>query len=123
MRKDESRLQQSCVRWFRYSYPLLGKLLFAVPNEGKRSVATASRMKAEGMVSGVADLFLCVPKIVNSKIYHGLFIEMKMPGNKQTENQKAFQVDVIGQGYDYYLCYSFDDFEQYVSSYLKGHGL
>jgi len=34
---------------------------FAVPNAGKRSPATAVRMKAEGLVPGIADLCVMLP--------------------------------------------------------------
>jgi len=36
-----------------------GLMAFAIPNGGKRSKATAGRMKAEGVLAGVPDI--CVP--------------------------------------------------------------
>ena len=66
-RHEESRLQESCVTWFRLQYPKLALLLFAVPNGGKRTHRTivragrvityspeAKQMKKEGVTAGVA---------------------------------------------------------------------
>ena len=53
MKHIESTLQVSCVRYFRYQYPQYKKLLFSIPNGGKRGVVTASIMKQEGALAGV----------------------------------------------------------------------
>jgi hypothetical protein len=47
--------QSLLVQWFRRSYPNV--LIFAVPNGGARSRATAGRLKVEGVVPGIPDLF------------------------------------------------------------------
>lgn len=112
MKNLESKLQQSCVRWFRLQYHT--ELLFAIPNGGKRNVVTASILKAEGVMSGVADLFMCS----NGRAFKGHFIEMKYGKGKQTDNQIAFQKKVISKGYTYDVCCSFDEFVNVVKSYL-----
>lgn len=109
----ESQLQQACVKWFRLSYPT--HVLFSIPNEGKRALSTASRMKAEGLLAGAADLFLALPK----KTHHGLFIEMKRHNTFQTDKQKKFQYDVTKLGYLYYICKSFDEFQRLIESYIN----
>ncbi len=48
--------QRELVRWFRQSWPDVR--IFAIPNGGHRSMATAGRLKAEGVASGVPDLFV-----------------------------------------------------------------
>ena len=55
MKRDESILQSECVRWFRYQ---LKDVIFAIPNGGKRDVSTAIRLNHEGVLAGVADLFI-----------------------------------------------------------------
>ena len=62
----EHEEQRELVRWFRQTWP--GVRIFAIPNGGQRSMATAARLKAEGVSSGVPDLF--VPA-------WGLWVEMK----------------------------------------------
>ena len=62
MKHEESHIQRNCVKWFRLAYPKLARLLFAVPNGGKRGIREAAIMKAEGVVAGVADLLLLIPK-------------------------------------------------------------
>lgn len=50
-------------------------MAFAIPNGGKRDAITASKLKAEGVKPGVADL--CYP--IPLQGYHSLWIEMKKP--------------------------------------------
>ena len=52
----EHEEQRELVRWFRQTYN--GVRIFAIPNGGARSLATAGRLKAEGVSSGVPDLFI-----------------------------------------------------------------
>jgi hypothetical protein len=108
------------------AYPKL--ILFAIPNGGKRGKIEASIMKAEGVLAGVADLFLAASSTqpaepVNLRpqytFLHGLFIEMKHGSGKQTDTQKEFQKKVIEQGYKYVVCKTFDEFKYEVELYLK----
>lgn len=48
MRNEESKLQQSCITWFRLQYPRLEKLLFAIPNGSRRDVVTGAILKRDG---------------------------------------------------------------------------
>ena len=62
----EHEEQRELVRWFRQTWP--GVRIFAIPNGGARSPATAGLLKAEGVSSGVPDLFIPA---------WGLWVEMK----------------------------------------------
>jgi hypothetical protein len=117
MRKEEHRLQVSCVRWYRYQYPQYRALLFAVPNGGKRDVRTAVNLKAEGVVSGVADLLLLMPR----HHVHGLCIEMKTIKGRQTEAQKEWQLQVERQGYAYSIIRSLPEFIAVLEAYIGEH--
>lgn len=124
MKHSESKLQQSCVRWFDYQYPNLRYNLFAIPNGGARGKIEASIMKGEGVRAGVADLFFAkeFPSLVTDVTgiqYHGLFIEMKFERGKQTVYQKEFQRAVEKQGYRYEVIYNFDSFKNLIETYLK----
>lgn len=112
MNHKESKLQSECVRWFRYQYPNL--LLFAIPNGGKRNLITAAILKREGVVIGVADLFLAHGCKAN-----GLFIEMKVGNCQQSEAQREFQKKITSFGYAYVICRSFDEFKREIEHYLS----
>lgn len=78
----ESQEQQALITWWqtmRMRLPAIGRL-FAIPNGGQRSIATASRLKAEGVRAGVWDL--CMPTEKGT-----LWIEMKVGTNKLTQAQ------------------------------------
>lgn len=112
---DEHSIQVACVTWFRYEYPTLSKRLFAVPNGGRRDAVTGARLKAEGVIAGVADLILLTP----CKGYGALLVEMKTGKGKQSQAQKQWQKDITGKGeYQYVVCHSFDDFRKAVKEYL-----
>lgn len=116
MKHTESTLQINCVRWFRLQYPHLSRLLFAVPNGGKRgNPVTGAILKAEGVVAGVADLILFVP----AQGVHALCIEMKTPTGRQSEHQAQWQRSIEQQGYRYELCRSFEDFIHIITSHLR----
>ena len=115
---QESKIQQAAVKWFRYQYPKLRKLLFAVPNGGARDRVTGAILKAEGVVAGVADLLLLVP----SGPYHGLCIEMKTRTGRQSKSQKEWQQEVEAQGYRYVVCRSEIDFRNAVKVYFHDEG-
>lgn len=114
MRHDESKLQQSCVRWFRLVHPEYAYMLFAVPNGGARSATEGKMLKAEGVMAGVSDLILLVPR----QGYGALCIEMKTAKGVQRETQKVWQQEAEHNGNKYVVVRSFDDFKQAVEEYL-----
>ena len=112
MRNLEHKLQVACVRWFRLQYP--DKILFAIPNGGKRNIITARFLKDEGVLAGVPDLFLAEP----SGGYAGLFIEMKVGRNTLTNRQKIIIRQLKKAGYKVDVVRSLDQFIDVVNSYL-----
>lgn len=121
MRHLEENLQAACVKWFRIQYPQYNGLLFHVPNGGRRNLKEATRLKAEGVVAGVADLILLVPRIEEGckSMWHALCIEMKKKGGYQSPEQKDWQKKVEGHGYKYAVCRSLDEFIDTVEAYLR----
>lgn len=112
----EHRIQQACVRWFNLQYPHLRGRLFAVPNGGRRDVVTGAKLKAEGVVAGVADLIL----LVTNKAFGALLIEMKKPGGIQSAAQRQWQEIVTTNGeYKYVICRSIYDFMREIREYLN----
>jgi hypothetical protein len=115
---DEHNLQCACVRWFRYQYPHLHNALFAVPNGGRTWHSVAVKLKAEGVVAGVADLIL----LVQRGGYGGMLIEMKTPKGYQRPEQKAWQKSMEAQGYLYVVVRTLDDFIETITNYLNNNG-
>ncbi len=95
-------------------YPALG-LLFAIPNGGHRSVATAGRLKAEGVKSGVPDL--CLP--VARQGFHALYIEMKREkGGVLSEEQKLWKTALEAERNAWFLCAGADKAQEVLEWYL-----
>lgn len=115
MRHIESKLQQACVQWFRAQYPKYARLLIAVPNGGYRNAREAGRMKSEGVVSGVADMLLLIPK----GPYGCLGIEFKTGKGKQSELQFEWQNDFHSVGNVYMIVRCFESFVELINSYLE----
>jgi ribonuclease HIII len=113
MKNLEHQLQVSCIKWFRWNYPHL--LIFAIPNGSHRHIAVARKLKAEGVVAGIPDLFIAIP---NSE-YNGLFVEMKAGKNKTTEIQNEIINKLKSNNYAVEVCYSFDEFTNIINNYLK----
>lgn len=113
MKDYEHQLQVNCVNWFRYQYPNV--LIMAIPNGGNRNLITAMKLKAEGVVSGVPDLFIPVS---NGK-YHGMFIEMKYGKNKPSENQIKIMDILLKNGYECKVIYTIEKFIEEVNKYLR----
>ncbi len=112
---EEHRLQCACVQWFRAQHPKYRHNLFAVPNGGRRDKVTGAKLKAEGVLAGVADLIL-----LKSNARHGaLLIEMKTGSGKQSEAQGRWQRAIEKDGYKYVLCRSIEDFMREVNAYLS----
>ena len=113
---EEHQIQCSCVRWFAYQHPELHGRLFAVPNGGRRDATTAAKLKAEGVVAGVADLIL----LKSNRDYGALLIEMKTQKGTQSNSQKKWQLSLCSEDeYKYVVCRSLDDFIREVSDYLN----
>lgn len=115
-RHEEHNLQVACVNWFRYQYPIVGKMLIAVGNGGKRDAITGAMLKAEGVLAGVSDLILLIP---NNR-YHGLLIEMKTKTGRQSAAQKEWQQDIENLNYyKYVVVRSLEEFMNVINDYLE----
>ena len=96
-------------------YPAL-KLLFHIPNGGKRNPREAARFKKAGVKAGVPDLFLPVA----SKGYNGLFIELKRTmGASVSAAQTRWARDLQNQGYAVYICKGWIEASETILRYLK----
>jgi len=78
-----------------------GVLFFAVPNGGARSKRVAVKLKAEGVLAGVSDLFVSEPR----GEFHGLYLEMKRTvGGSTSAKQRWFLKRAAARGYKTVVC-------------------
>lgn len=124
-RDEESQHQRALVEWAKLaSFPRqipgvrpgerIGDYLFAVPNGGARSKATAGILKAEGVKAGVWDLMMPLP--VGGK--HGLWIEMKAGKNTLTPEQKAWREKMTALGYECAVCWNWEAAREAILAYI-----
>ena len=103
--ESAQRGKWKCLQW-----------LLHIPNERKCTPAQGARLKRMGVRSGVSDLFLPAP--IGG--YHGLWIEMKAPGGRATENQLRFIADMRDAGYAAAVCVGYEAAIQAIKKYLEG---
>lgn len=91
--------------------------MFAIPNGGLRHKATAGRLKATGVKSGVPDIML--PVSVGN--WHGLFVEMKkVVGGTVSHEQKDWIRKLTCNKYRVYVCRGWAEAAQAIQYYLEG---
>jgi len=103
MNNHHEDYEQTIVfKWAAY-YPAL-RWLHAIPLGGKRNPREAARLKAQGVKSGISDIFLPIV----TKEYPGLYIEMKrrkQDGKSSvSKNQALFHKAMTKQGYRRTVC-------------------
>ena len=114
----EDEEQQFICSWaalMESHYPEL-KLLYHIPNEGRRSGREGARLKRMGLRRGAADL--CLP-VARGK-WHGLYIELKALDGRATDEQKQFISDVSAQGYLGRICFGADEAVKLIERYITG---
>lgn len=88
--------------------------MHAIPNGGLRDRITAAKLKAEGVKSGVSDVFLPVKR----GVWSGLYIEMKKPGGKPTKEQLDFGTFVLSQGFGFVVCDHWEKARDVIINYM-----
>ena len=105
----EHEEQREVVRWVRQTWP--GVIIFAIPNGGARSPATAGRLKLEGVLAGVPDLFVAD---------WALFVEMKrQKGGTVSADQKIIIAKLRAVGYQVLICKGADDAKRQIVEFLN----
>jgi len=115
-----SRLQGSCVKWFRYQYSEYKDLLFAIPNglpifDKELRVKIYNRLNKEGLKAGVPDLFLALPR----GIYHGVFIEIKYDSDRLRKVQADMIRELESENYKCIIVRSLEEFIEEINSYMR----
>lgn len=103
-KKTEHEEQRNFVKWFRQTFESV--LIIAIPNGGARSISTATRLKAEGVVRGVPDLF--IPAWLT-------WVEMKRSdGGKLSSDQDNMIEYLKGVGHHVIVAHGAEDAKQRI---------
>ena len=111
----EKHIQEGCIMWFRNQYPEHRMLCFHVPNGGARNSKEGSALKRQGVLAGVSDITIQIPK----GKYHGCWFELKTERGTLTKQQKEFLQAVNEQDYYTTVIKSVDQFIEEVESYMN----
>jgi hypothetical protein len=106
--QSETSLQAECVRYMRNDLRVVYGTFFSIPNEGKRGVINASRMLAQGLLSGIPDLCWLIDGTA-------VFFELKSKKGTTTPKQKLIHKNLIELGYEVHVIKTFDEFRNIVS--------
>lgn len=118
--QHEAGQQEALFRWVQFRAVTLPELrmLYHIPNGGRRSAKEAAHLKRQGVRPGVPDL--CLP-VARGK-YHGLYIELKAGDNQPTDKQEEWLSALSAQGYAVAVCWSCEEAQQVLETYLCGAG-
>ncbi len=118
---DEEDLQIACfelVLLMQAANPIL-RWMYHPPNGGARSKATAGRLRAMGVRSGVPDLLNHKP----SGPWAGFAAEAKSSTGRLSDDQIGWLVMFRDQGYLVGLFRTIEEFHSYLEVYLRGTDL
>lgn len=103
--------QRELVSWFRKTHPEVR--ILAIPNGSQRSRTTGAKLKAEGVVAGVPDLF--VPA-------WNLWIEMKRAdGGSTSAVQKDWHAYLRAIGHTVLVCAGFLQAKSDLTAHRAAH--
>ena len=89
-------------------YPKLVGLLYMIHNTPRNKI-DGKRLKAMGMVRGVADLAF----MYKGKSY---YLELKIATGRQSKEQKEWEQLITSHGFQYVIIRSVDEFLSFISS-------
>lgn len=111
----ESGLQARCHTWFHNGHPELRGLGYMNHNDGAKNQIQAAQDTARGLVKGIPDWFLAVPR----GGYHGLYIEFKVGRNQPDKWQLKRMEQLRAQGYRVEVIYTEAEFQNTIIWYLS----
>jgi len=113
---SERGMQACIVEYIDKCHPQVGPLCFHVPLELlRRETHTAGMFAALGARAGVADIVMLVPR----GAYHGLLVELKVPGRRPTNTQVIFLELARAQGFAACWSDSINTVLKLIDVYLK----
>lgn len=121
---SETQICQSFLDFVQKAFPEYRPDIIKIDNEGRTSWQEGARKKREGKKKGASDYFVAVPRYKgwqgDQTVSHGLWLEVKKTGGRESPEQKEFGRKRIERGYQYRCVYGIDEAIAVVSEYLKG---
>jgi hypothetical protein len=108
--RQSDRRKKDSLRW-----------TFSTLNGARLPMGTAMKCKRSGMIRGVPDVFVPSPSVGDHRYkwsYAGLWIEMKVKGNKPSPEQIEFLDYAQGRGYLGVVAYSWHEAARMIVTYL-----
>lgn len=133
-KNEEFQMQCALVSWWAENCASFGVpefLLWHTPNSAVYGGSKATREKMGAMLkrlgqrSGVPDLFLAVSQwgrlrwMSTTPPAYGLFLELKAHNGVVSPEQTAMLEELQRQGYQTAVCWTLEDAQQVIISYLK----
>lgn len=115
----ESSHQQTLIEWFHLQYP--GQLIYCIPNQLIRDRVQAIIMTKRGLVGGIPDVCIAVPR----KPWHCLYVELKVPELRGTAcggltvAQNRIIALLNANGYKAEVCYGVEHGIEVISAYMS----
>jgi hypothetical protein len=107
---NEHMEQMGLINWFRLKYP--ETLIFAIPNGEYRAMTTAKKLRSEGVVPGIPDLYIPAWKV---------WIEMKRKeGSVLSNEQKRIHAYLESIGDTVIVGYGAEDASRKILTCLNG---
>lgn len=110
----EHALQKSFFDWLEKIHPKWRLYFHAIVNAARLTPFQGKWLKDEGKTPGVPDVFGSIPSMGK----HGLYIEMKAPGEKPSAVQKEKIKLFRDIGYEVAVCDNIDSAMQVTESYM-----
>lgn len=122
-KNEEMVLHMACASWWGtacISFNIPEFLLWHTQNGIMHAGSKADRERIGGMMkrmavrAGIPDFFLCVPH----SMFHGLFVELKIPKGTLSDDQKIVLPELDRRGFQTAVCRSLEDFQLVVTKYI-----
>ena len=80
-----------------------------------RSMQSGSQLSAAGLTAGIPDLVLYIANLQ----FHGLFIELKMPGENPRIDQLEYMDALSTRHYCVAVAHTLEEFQEVIKGYLS----
>lgn len=121
---SEKQHQKALIKWFNLQYPAYAGLLAAFNNseyvkDRRKAKMVGAERRRMGVVAGMPDLVLLVPRICFNRFVPVLFVEMKDTAGRLQKNQIEQHELLKTQGHHVVTSYGWDDAKNIIVRYMN----